>query len=168
ETALEQAAGLLDRLGATASQPEKNRLDFVLPDGRALHEAVRILHEARWGYLAAITGLDKPVPAPKAKPGAPPPDTPPSAEAGNLEVLYHFCEGAAVATLRVEVPYGAPSVPSVCDIVPSAALYERELEEMFGVTVQGTLMTDPLLLPEGWPQGVHPLRKAFNPAAPRP
>ena len=168
ETALEKAAALLEPLGAAKSQPEKNRFDFVVPDGRTLHEGVRILHEARWGYLAAITGLDKPAPAAKPKPGTPPEAAPPTPPAGNLEVLYHFCEGAAVATLRVEFPYDGATVPTVCDIIPSASIYERELEEMFGVRVEGTPLRDPLLLPEDWPQGVHPLRKAFNPAAPRP
>jgi len=168
ETALEKSAALLEPLGAERSQPEKNRFDFVMQDAKTLHEGVRILHEARWGYLAAITGLDKAAPVPKPKPGAAPDQAPAAQPAGNLEVLYHFCEGAAVVTLRVSLPYDAAAVPSICDVVPSASIYERELEEMFGVRVEGTPLKDPLLLPENWPQGVHPLRKAFNPAAPRP
>ncbi|MFB3852433.1 MAG: NADH-quinone oxidoreductase subunit C [Vicinamibacterales bacterium] len=168
ETALEKAAALLEPLGAVKSQPEKNRFDFVVRDASALHEGVRLLTEARWGYLSAMTGLDKPAPVAKPKPGAAQEAAPAEQPTGRLEVLYHFCEGAAVVTLRIDLPYDAAWVPTVCDVIPSAAMYERELEEMFGVRVEGTPLTDPLLLPEDWPQGVHPLRKAFNPAAPRP
>ena len=60
------------------------------------------------------------------------------------------------------MPYDAARVPSVCGLVPAATLYERELGEMFGVTVEGTPVTDHLLLPDSWPQGVYPLRKSFS------
>ncbi len=33
---------------------------------------------------------------------------------------------------------------------------------MFGITVEGTPVTDKLLLPDDWPDGVYPLRKSFT------
>jgi Ni,Fe-hydrogenase III component G len=103
--------------------------------------AAGALRAAECGYLAAITGLDG---------GAP---------AGNLEVLYHFCEASAVITLRVSVPRSEPTVPSLAALVPSASLYERELSEMLGVTVSGSPNTDRLYLPDDWPANLYPLRK---------
>ena len=55
-----------------------------------------------------------------------------------------------------------PGVPSVCAIIPSASFFERELIEMFGITVDGTPNRDRLFLPDDWPQGVYPLRKDFK------
>ena len=55
-----------------------------------------------------------------------------------LEALYHFVNGAAVATLRVSVPYHDTRLPTICPLIPSATLYERELQEMFGFVVEGT------------------------------
>ncbi|MEP7359718.1 MAG: NADH-quinone oxidoreductase subunit C [Anaerolineales bacterium] len=138
--ALLLASRLLKPTGGTESRPEANRLDLSLPVDKLL-EAAAALRAAQWGYLAAITGLDG---------GAP---------AGELEVLYHFCEGAAVVTLRVSVPRTQPIVPSLAALAPSAGLYERELSEMLGVTVSDSPNTDRLYLPDDWPADVYPLRK---------
>jgi NADH:ubiquinone oxidoreductase subunit C len=126
--------------------------------------AVTAIIDARWGYLSAITGLDHPWPR-TAKPGARPAEPPPE-PAGpvedRLEALYQFVSGPVVATLRVSVPYHDARVPTICHIIPSATLYERELMEMFGIVVEGTPDTGKLLLPDDWPDGVYPLRKSFR------
>ena len=143
EAALQTAGSLLSSWATASSNPEPHRLDISLapPD---LIPAVRALLDKPWGYLSAITGLDLGV------------------EAGQIEVLYHFCSAAAVVTLRVSTPRSAASVPSICALLPSASLYERELIEMFGVTVTNTPNSDRLFLPDDWPAGVYPLRKDFD------
>ncbi len=153
QTALQTAEALLQPIASQFARPAPDRLDVTLSAAR-LTAAVETLVKARVGYLSAITGLDCP-PAP-AKAGEPP------AKAGCIEALYHFCEGAAVITLRVMVPYEAARIPSICHLIPSATLYERELAEMLGVTLEGTPVPDHLLLPENWPDGVYPLRKSFT------
>jgi membrane-bound hydrogenase subunit beta len=50
-------------------------------------------------------------------------------------------------------------VPDISDIVPSAAIYEREVYELVGIKFEGLQDSSHLLLPEGWPEGVFPLRK---------
>lgn len=129
-----------------------------------LPAAVKALIDARWGYLSAITGLDHPWPK-TAKPAPKPAEAPPE-PAGptedRLEALYQFVGGAVIATLRVSVAYHDATLPTICPIIPSATLYERELQEMFGITVQGTPETRRLLLPDDWPEHVYPLRKAFK------
>lgn len=140
---IETAAALLSAWAAETSQPEPDRLDAVVPREKLL-AAVQTMVDARWGYLAAITGLDLGV------------------EAGLFEVLYHFCSEAAVTTLRVPVPRDDAWVPSIYAIIPSVSFYERELMEMFGINVEGTPNTDRLFLPDDWPAGVYPLRKDFK------
>jgi NADH:ubiquinone oxidoreductase subunit C len=129
-----------------------------------LTAAVKALIDARWGYLSAITGLDHPWP--KTAKAAPKPAEAPAEPAGptedRLEALYQFVSGAVVATLRVSVAYHDATIPTVCPIIPSATLYERELQEMFGIVVRGTPEPRRLLLPDDWPENVYPLRKAFK------
>lgn len=131
---------------------DEGRLDaYLRPE--MLIQAVRLMIDSGWPYLSAITGLD----SPPEKDAAPEGDN-----EGGINLLYHFCQGSSVLTLRTSLPYSRPVVPSVCDMIPYATLYERELIEMFGVTIEGTPSTQKLLLPDDWPDGVYPLRKAFK------
>ena len=166
ELILQASAGLLAPWIKGTRTPEPNRLD-VLIDAADLLAAVQALHDARWGYLTAIAGLDYLGKAAQfaqdarwqtlvADGRASPQDAP-------LEALYFFASGAAVVTLRLLLPRDAASVASVCSITPSASFFERELSEMFGITVVDTPDPNRLFLPDNWPPGVHPLRKDFTP-----
>jgi Ni,Fe-hydrogenase III component G len=147
ETLLAQAVGLVEGKFVSQTAPEQNRIDLVVEPAHLL-ECVGPLAAARWGYLSAITGLDL------------------GAESGRLEVLYHFCNRAAVLTLRVTLPRDAPIVPSVCGLIPAATLFEREVMEMFGVVCEGTPDPRRLFLPDEWPDGTYPLRKDYIVNAP--
>lgn len=127
------------------------RLDIYLRPEKLL-EAVQTLMQAGWPYLSAITGLDEP---PFEKPDG-------QMQEGQIELLYHFCSGPFIATLRTSLPYQRPLVASVCGLIPYATLFERELIEMFGVVIEGTPSTEKLLLPDDWPDGVYPMRKSFK------
>ena len=140
EERLEAATSLLAPWTDAVEQPEENRLDVVV-DATALISATRALTGARWGYLAAITGLDV----------SPDPET--------MEALYHFCSHGAVVTLRVRLPRAAPWLPSLAGMLPVAAFFERELSEMLGVEIGGPGQTERLFLPADWPEGLFPLRK---------
>lgn len=152
ELLLQESENLLQPWAASTNRPEENRSDVVIAREN-LHAAVQALKGAGWGYLSAITGLD--CPAPAAAEGEP------TAE-GHLELLYHFCSGPVVVTLRVSLPYSDPTLVSVCALLPYATLYERELMELFGVRIQNTPDTSRLVLPDDWPDGIYPLRKAFT------
>jgi NADH:ubiquinone oxidoreductase subunit C len=160
---LSAADQLLEPFSIGATRFEGRRLDVVMtPDH--LVPAVKALLDSRWGYLATITGLDHPWPkTPPKGPTAPTPEFPADGPLEDrLEALYHFVSGPVIATLRVSVPYSHARVPSICHLVPTATLYERELQEMFGIVVENTPVTDRLLLPDDWPEGVYPLRKSFT------
>lgn len=166
--ALQTALNLLQPWAIATSTPESNRLDIIISRSDLLAAVGVLVQPARWGYLSAITGLDNPgLVAPPAddekKWGSMDVSTEPAgASQGGLEVLYHFCQGAAIVTLRIRLTYQLSSLPSICGLIPYASLYERELMEMLGIDVLGTPNTDHLLLPDDWPHGVYPMRKSFT------
>ncbi len=140
------------------NRPAPDRLDVtILPAD--LEAVARALTAQKWGHLSAITGVDRPA---KPAPAGDPAEAAATEPEGAIEILYHFCRKAAICTLRTSVSYASPEIHTVCDILPAATLYERELVEMFGVKVIGTPNPDRLLLPEDWPDGVYPLRKSFK------
>lgn len=145
-TKMSNVAAILAHLIHDRQNPEPEPMDLAITADE-LVPAVTLLQEAWWGYLAAITGLDE------------------GAAANQITILYHFVNGPAILTLRVSVPHNQPVVPSLCAIIPSASFYERELHEMFGVTVTDTPNTDYLFLPDEWPKGIYPMRKDYQPAA---
>ncbi len=152
--ALARAEEITRPFAQGVNRPAADRLDVtILPSD--LEAVVQALTTDKWGYLTAITGVDRPakIVATEAAPAEP---------QGAIEILYHFCHKAAICTLRASVPYANAEIHSVCAILPAATLYERELVEMFGVKVVGTPNPDRLLLPEDWPDGVFPLRKSFK------
>lgn len=54
------------------------------------------------------------------------------------------------------------SFPSITSRIPYAALYEREIKDMFGLLPEGNPDARPLVLHEQWPGDTHPLRKEFD------
>jgi Ni,Fe-hydrogenase III component G len=137
--------------------PETNRIDLRI-DAADIKPCVQALVDEKWGYLSAITALDRAefeteegTNEKKLVKGK-----------GNLEVLYHFCSGPVVATLRVALDYKKAEIDTICDIIPSATLYEREAAELLGIDFKGTPSSAHLLLPDDWPDGVYPLRKSFT------
>ncbi len=143
ETALQTASAICEAWTKETTTPEPSRVDIRV-EADDLLAAVQALYDANWGYLSAITGMDLGV------------------DKGEMVVLYHFCEGAAVFTLRVYIPRDDPKVPSVYGIIPSVSFYERELIEMFGIDVVDTPNRDRLFTPDDWPDGIYPMRKDFE------
>lgn len=142
---LQRTEALLEPWRERMQTPEPDRIYLSIgPD--ELLDVVRTLHDARWGYLSTISGID------------------PSAEDSEMEVLYHFCSGPIVVTLRVALSREHPTTPSVCSIIPSASIQERELIEMLGIDVVNTPDQSLLYLPDDWPEDLYPLRRDFDPA----
>lgn len=146
ESLLKQTQDLIAPLATQFNTPEAGRIDAYLPVERIV-EGVQMMVSAGGWHLSSMTGLDIPQTA---------------TDEGAIEILYQFCQGPAVMTLRIRAPYGLPEVPSICPVIPSATLYERELIEMFGVIFDGTPSRERLLLPDDWPDWVYPLRKSFK------
>ncbi len=121
--------------------PAKRRI-FLSIDPAALIETVTLLRQKYdFWHLATITGMD-------------------SGEV--FEILYHFGTTETAVTVRIRVPKADPRIASITPVIPGAILYERELQDMFGLVVADLPDARPLLLPEGWPPNVHPLRKDWK------
>jgi Ni,Fe-hydrogenase III component G len=131
-------------LGAKAlevANPDRRRI-FLKVDAADLVPAATLLRD-RYDctYLATITGVD---------------------QGETFELLYHFASPVASITVRAEIPRTEPRVASICPVIPGAIFYEREIQEMFGITVEGIPDTRRLNLPDDWPDGQYPLRKDWK------
>lgn len=152
DSIIQTAVDLLAPLTIESSRPIPRRIDVhILPEN--LVEAVKTLQDTHWGYLIAITGIDRPTAL----------DAEGKPEGENyIEVIYSFGHKPACLNLRLKVPYSAARVPTICGLIPSATLYERELMELFGVEVVGTPDPRRLIVADDWPEGVYPMRKSFR------
>ena len=74
-----------------------------------------------------------------------------------IELLYHFWDGGGL-TLRTSLPRDEPHIATLTDLIPGAALYEREVSEMLGVTFDGHPDPRPLLLPDDWDKKQFPMK----------
>jgi Ni,Fe-hydrogenase III large subunit/Ni,Fe-hydrogenase III component G len=86
---------------------------------------------------------------------------------GDLKVRYIFeptVPGAPdrFVTLLVSVDPARPEVPSLTAAIPAANWHEREMQDLFGIVPVGHPDPRPLVVHDGWPRGVFPLRKAFD------
>jgi Ni,Fe-hydrogenase III component G len=80
----------------------------------------------------------------------------------HFEVVYHMSNPVATVNVRILAPRSEPRIPSVCAVIPGAILYERELQDMFGLVVENIPDPRPLLLADDWPAGQYPLRKDWH------
>jgi len=145
-TILETAETLLTPwIRETKRQPD-SWLDIYI-DSDKIVEVVSVLVNTGIWRLSAISGVDIPQT---------------EASEGQIELIYHFFHKSVALNLRIAVPYSKPVAPSICGVIPSAVLYEREAMELFGVILEGIPMRERLLLPDDWPDDVYPLRKSFK------
>jgi Ni,Fe-hydrogenase III large subunit/Ni,Fe-hydrogenase III component G len=65
-------------------------------------------------------------------------------------------------TLLVALDPGRPELPSLSAQVPAAIWHEREAHDLFGITFDGHPDPRPLVVHDGWPKDLYPLRKRFD------
>ncbi len=66
-----------------------------------------------------------------------------------VRLLYHFWSGYGL-TLSTLLPYEDLHIATLTDLIPGAAFYEREIQEMLGVTFAGLETPGPMFLPDDW------------------
>jgi NADH-quinone oxidoreductase subunit C len=82
----------------------------------------------------------------------------------HLEILYHFTieEIDLLVSVRVKLSRDRPSVETLTTVIKGANWVEREMHELLGIDFRGHPRLERLLLPDQWPEGVHPLRADYR------
>jgi len=122
---------------------QRDRRFFVNIEKKDLKRVIRrLIRMKNYTHLSTITALDT---------------------GSDIEVIYHVAFTDALVSVRVQTSKDDPVLLSIVDLIPGAALYEREIHDLFGVEFEGNPDLSPLLLPDNWPEGVYPLRKWWSP-----
>jgi len=135
---IEKAKALLEGRAVEVANPAPRRIFITVASGD-LTTAIKALRDhLGFFHLSTISGVD---------------------DKDDFEILYHFGKPNVCLNVRTRIPKAAPRVPSITPVIPGAILYERELQDMFGIIVENIPDPRPLLLPDDWPAGNFPLRK---------
>jgi len=122
-------------------QVRRERRLFVTVKADVLKPAVTYLANAGFLHLTTITGIDL---------------------GEQLGVICHLDRQGVQLSLKTTVPDSHPVLKTITDVVPGAIFYEREVHDLLGVVFEGHPDLSPLVLPEGWPKDLHPLRKKYT------
>jgi Ni,Fe-hydrogenase III large subunit/Ni,Fe-hydrogenase III component G len=87
------------------------------------------------------------------------------ARSGAFRLNYVFGPPGGWVTVETAIDPAEPRFPAVTPALPAAHWYEREVQDLLGLTAVGHPDPRPLVLHDDWPSGVYPLRKDFDPAA---
>jgi len=68
-----------------------------------------------------------------------------------------------IVSIAVELPRDLPAIATVSDILPPAAIYERQIHDLFGIVFNGHPGLARIVLNEDWPENEYPLRKDWKP-----
>lgn len=81
----------------------------------------------------------------------------------DMEYLYHFHIDGVVLTVRTIKPKEDGTLESIADLIPAANFIEREISDLFGVTlVKHPEPEHGLMLTRDWPDDERPLRKPLE------
>ena len=86
--------------------------------------------------------------------------------------LFALDEDKTFLVLFSEIDPADATIPTITGLIPGANWAEREVRDLIGVTPIGHPDLRRLVLPDDWPEDLHPLRKDFRvddrpPAAPQ-
>jgi Ni,Fe-hydrogenase III component G len=139
EQKIEKLKGMAE---ATAvANPSPHRIFVTVAPENLVALAAKMKAEMDQWYIATISGLDK---------------------GETYELLYHYGDTSGSITVRTSIPKADAHLPSVCGVIPGAILYERELQDMFGIVVDAIPDPRPMLMSDDWPAGNFPLRKDWK------
>ncbi|WP_372840404.1 NADH-quinone oxidoreductase subunit C [Phaeovulum sp.] len=138
-------ARLEERFPGGATTRQRPDLAFVTIEAAWLREAALHLRDREgFTHLVLLTAVDW-------------------LEAGQFQLTYLLNNRALACDigLRVMLRREAASMESIHDLWPTAATYQRELREMFGIDFPGSPRVDAEFILEGW-IGPPPYRRDFD------
>jgi Ni,Fe-hydrogenase III component G len=77
----------------------------------------------------------------------------------SIGIIYHCAAESVSLNVHTAVPKQEDHVDSITPVLPAAVLYEREVRDLLGVEFDGHPDMRRLILPDGWPEDDHPLRR---------
>lgn len=84
-------------------------------------------------------------------------------EGENLGFIYHLSgRDGTMLNIKTAVNKEKGTIRSITSFFPGAAIYERELIDLFGAKVEGLPDGIHYPLPDDWPAGQYPLRKDWD------
>ena len=128
-----------------ADFPNESRL-YVYVEPQALKAVCRyVFRDLDARYVISIGADDRPF-------------------SGDFLVFHDFAfdKDKILCSIITTADAGSPKVDSISDIIPAANWAEREIRDMFGVEAVGHPYPKRLVLPDGWPDNLHPLRKDMD------
>ncbi|MBU4198897.1 MAG: NADH-quinone oxidoreductase subunit C [Verrucomicrobia bacterium] len=136
---------LLERFGFSTEQirvARERRVFLEVPHEQFRRVFEHAVNGMDFQHLCTITGLD---------------------DGDTLAFVYHLARlDGAVLSLKTRVPKASPVLRTISDLFPGGMIYERELADLLGARVEGLPEGNRYPLPEGWPDGQHPLRKDWK------
>ena len=80
---------------------------------------------------------------------------------GNFLVAHNFAfdKDHLLCSAVADLPPDNPKIDSITEFVPAAGWAEREMRDLIGIEPMGHRYPKRLVLPDGWPENNHPLRK---------
>jgi len=138
---IEKAKDLLGGKALDVANPSLRRIFITVAPGDLAAAVTALRDHLGFLYLATISGVD---------------------DKDDFELLYHFANEYTCLNVRTRIPKAAPRISSITPVIPGAILYEREIQEMFGIVVENIPDPRPLLLSDDWPADNFPLRKDWK------
>ncbi len=125
--------------------PADNRLYLYVTPGVVLDLCSYVFRELDARYVVSIGIDDRPY-------------------SGQFTVAHNFGfeREKVLCSILVNLPADEPVIDSISPQVPAANWAEREFRDLLGIEPLGCPSMKRLVLPDGWPEGVHPLRKDFS------
>ncbi len=125
-----------------ADLPSDTRLFFYVDPATIKPVCQYIFRELNARYVISIGADDRPF-------------------SGAFLVAHNFAFDAdhVLCSVMAQVPPEQPQIDSISGVVPAANWAEREIRDLIGVEPVGHPYRKRLVLPDGWPEDLHPLRK---------
>jgi Ni,Fe-hydrogenase III component G len=142
ETIQEKLTGKFPALGGKVRIRRARRI-FAEIDMKHFEDVFAFaIKELAFTMLCTITGLD---------------------DGTTFGFIYHLArEDGVTLNLKTSVSKDAPIIETMTGYFPTADIYEREIADLFGVTVDGLKPGPRYPLPDDWPKGEYPLRKDWK------
>jgi len=122
----------------------ERRMYVTVPYARFREVLAHVCAKMGFTILATITGQD---------------------EGAEFTCLYHMARmDGTMLNIKTGVPREKPAIKTVTDLYANAPIYERELVDLLGFTVEGLPAGQRYPLPDDWPEGQYPLRKDWTTA----